>query len=933
MRSYFGRKSDQLGRKRLLIITLLLYLFGTGLAAFTVNDGGWVWLAWFYGTRFIAGMGIGGQYAAINSAIDEMMPSKYRGRVDIWINGSYWAGAILGSFASLVFLNAFAPNVGWRLAFLMGPVLAIVVIIVARTLPESPRWLMTHGRMEEAERSIAKIEEAVRKSGQELEPVDDSQALELTPEKRYGYVTFLGLVFRTYPKRAVLGATLMITQSFLYNAIYFTYGLVLVKFYGVAADKVPLYGLAFAVGNLCGPLILAPLFDSVGTEADDLGHVHHLGRPARDQRLDVRTRASSTATTQTFCWIVIFFFASAGASAAYLTVSETWPIEIRAEAIAVFFAIAQIFGAFGPVFYGCADRRRLRSDRALHRLRRSGERSWSSAGSSSSRSGSRRRGSRSRRSRSRSPRPLNLRLPPPKEANMDSYDVIIIGTGAGGGTLARHLAPSGKRILLLERGDWLPREPQNWSDQDVFVDNRYVSPDTWYDASGKPFQPGVHYVVGGATKMYGAALYRLRKEDFGELQHHDGISPAWPIAYDELEPYYSLAEQHYHVHGARGEDPTEPPASAPYPHPAVSHEPRIQQLADDLAAAGYRPFHAPCGIMLDESNPPFSTCIRCATCDGFPCLVHAKSDAEVLGVRPALEHPNVTLRTNARVVRLETNGNGTAVTEVVVERDGAEERFAGDVVVVACGAANTAKLLLQSASDKHPNGLANGSDQVGRNYMFHDSTAVLALSREENLTAYQKTLGLNDFYFGDGDFEYPLGNVQMVGKSTAPMFRGERPRDTKLAPEWTLERMARHAIDFWLSTEDLPRPENRVTVEPDGNIKLTYTETNLEPKKRLYAKVKSMLGKLDMNPGHLIHRFAYMKNDIPIAGCAHQAGTARFGTDPETSVLDVNCKAHELDNLYVVDTSVFPSIGAVNPALTAMANSLRVGDHLLERLR
>ena len=227
--------------------------------------------------------------------------------------------------------------------------------------------------------------------------------------------------------------------------------------------------------------------------------------------------------------------------------------------------------------------------------------------------------------------------------HMDTYDVIIIGTGAGGGTLARHLAPSGKRILLLERGDWLPREPQNWSDQDVFVDNRYVSPDTWYDEKGKPFQPGVHYCVGGATKLYGAALYRLRKEDFGELQHHDGISPAWPISYDELEPYYTLAEQLYQVHGARGEDPTEPPASAPYPHPAVSHEPRIQQLADDLAAAGHHPFHAPCGIMLDESNPPFSTCIRCATCDGFPCLVHAKSDAEVLGVRPALEHPNVTL--------------------------------------------------------------------------------------------------------------------------------------------------------------------------------------------------------------------------------------------------------------------------------------------------
>ena len=515
---------------------------------------------------------------------------------------------------------------------------------------------------------------------------------------------------------------------------------------------------------------------------------------------------------------------------------------------------------------------------------------------------------------------------------MDRYDVIIIGTGAGGGTLARHLATSDKRILLLERGGWLPRELDNWLTGSVFVDNRYVSPDTWYDRDGTAFQPGVHYYVGGATKLYGAALYRLREEDFGELRHQDGISPAWPIAYDELEPYYTLAEQLYQVHGARGEDPTEPPASAPYPHPPVSHEPRIQQLADDLAAAGHHPFHAPCGIMLDESNPAFSTCIRCATCDGFPCLVHAKSDAEVLGVRPALEHPNVTLLTGARVTRLGTDQAGTSVTEVVVDCDGSEERFTADVVVVSCGAANSAKLLLQSANDRHPNGLANGSDQVGRNYMFHDSTAVLALSREENETAYQKTLGLNDFYFGADDFEYPLGNVQMVGKSQAAMFRGERPRETRLAPEWTLERMAKHAIDFWLSTEDLPRPDNRVTVDREGNITLAYTETNAEAKKQLYTKVKSLLGKLDMNPDHLIHRFAYMKNDIPIAGCAHQAGTCRFGTHEATSVLDTDCKAHELDNLYVVDTSCFPSIGAVNPALTAMANALRVGDHLLARL-
>jgi choline dehydrogenase-like flavoprotein len=515
---------------------------------------------------------------------------------------------------------------------------------------------------------------------------------------------------------------------------------------------------------------------------------------------------------------------------------------------------------------------------------------------------------------------------------MSSYDVIVIGSGAGGGTLARHLAPSGKRILLLERGDWLPREPQNWLARDVFVDNRYVSADTWYDGDGKPFQPQVHYCVGGATKLYGAALYRLRKEDFRELRHHDGMSPAWPIDYDEMEPYYTRAEQLYQVHGARGEDPTEPPASAPYPFPAVSHEPRIQQLADDLAAAGHQPFHAPCGVMLAEDDMPHSACVRCSTCDGFPCLVHAKSDAEVLGVRPALEHPNVTMLTNAQAVRLETNDAGTAVTGVVVERDGARETYTADLVVVSCGAANSAKLLLASASDAHPNGLANGSDQVGRNYMFHNCVAVLALSKEPNPTVFQKTLGLNDFYFGTDDVDYPLGNIQMVGKSQAEMYRGEKPIQTKLAPEWTLETVARHAVDFWLSTEDLPLPENRVSLRHDGSITLAYTATNDVPKKRLLHELKSLLKHLGMQHDHLLPRHAYLKNDIPVAGCAHQAGTCRFGADPADSVLDTDCRAHEVDNLYVVDTSFFPSIGAVNPALTAMANAVRVGDHLLERM-
>jgi choline dehydrogenase-like flavoprotein len=485
---------------------------------------------------------------------------------------------------------------------------------------------------------------------------------------------------------------------------------------------------------------------------------------------------------------------------------------------------------------------------------------------------------------------------------------------------------------LLERGDWLPREPANWQAQDVFVDNRYVSPDTWYDEKGKAFQPQVHYFVGGSTKLYGAALYRLRKEDFGELQHHDGVSPAWPISYDELEPYYTRAEQLYEVHGARGEDPTEPSASAPYPFPAVSHEPRIQQLSDDLAAAGYHPFHAPCGIRLNEQRMPYSACVRCANCDGFPCVVHGKSDADVLGVRPALEHPNVTLLTNAEAVRLETDESGSTVTDVIVEVGDETERFAGDIVVLACGAANTAKLLLMSANHRHPNGLANGSDQVGRNYMFHNSQAVLALSHEENPTIFQKTLGLNDFYFAGDEFEYPLGNIQMVGKSQAPMFRGEKPGETKLAPNWSLEMVARHAVDFWLSTEDLPRSENRVTVTGNGGLTLSYTSSNDVPKKELYKKLQSILGHIGMHPDHLLNRHVYMKNEIPVAGCAHQAGTCRFGTDPETSVLDAECRAHEVDNLYVVDTSVFPSIGAVNPALTAMANSLRVGDHVLDRI-
>jgi choline dehydrogenase-like flavoprotein len=514
----------------------------------------------------------------------------------------------------------------------------------------------------------------------------------------------------------------------------------------------------------------------------------------------------------------------------------------------------------------------------------------------------------------------------------EHYDVIIIGTGAGGGTLAHALAGSGKKILLLERGNFLPREMDNWNPRPVFVDGRYISKDTWFDRDGKPFQPQVHYFVGGATKLYGAALYRLRPGDFGELRHVDGISPAWPLSYDDFEPWYSRAEQLYQVRGNGGEDPTEGHRSAPYPWPAVSHERRIGEISASLEKGGYRPFHAPCGILLDEADRPRSTCIRCTWCDGYPCLVHAKSDAEVIAVRPVLSRPNVTLLTEAEVTKLETDPGGRAVTGVVVSRDGDRAVYTGDIVVMSAGAANSAKILLNSASDAHPHGLANGSDQVGRNYMFHNCRAVVALSKEKNDTVFQKTLGINDFYFSAPDYEYPAGNIQMIGKSNAEAMRGERPEMTMFSPEWTLSDVASHAVDFWLTTEDLPIPQNRVTTDADGNVHLAYTATNNEEADRLYQELKKILNHTGMSQHHVLRKNFYMDMDIPIAGCAHQAGTCRFGTDPATSVLDVNCKAHELDNLYVVDTSFFPSIGAVNPALTAMANALRVSEVIQHRI-
>lgn len=516
------------------------------------------------------------------------------------------------------------------------------------------------------------------------------------------------------------------------------------------------------------------------------------------------------------------------------------------------------------------------------------------------------------------------------------YDIIIIGTGAGGGTLVHKLAPSGKKILLLERGDFVKREKENWDSRAVNVEAKYNTKEVWYDKDGKPLHPHTNYNVGGNTKFYGAALFRLRKEDFGEIRHYDGISPAWPISYDDLEPYYAQAENLYHVHGNRNEDPTEPWSSTPFPHPAVSHEPRIEHLAEDFAALGCKPFHVPLGIMLKEGDSR-SKCIRCATCDGFPCLVNAKSDSQTCAIEPSLDYPNVTLLTNAMVTRLETNETGREVSAVHVKRNGVEEIYSSEIVAVSCGAINSAALLLRSADGKHPNGLANSSDTVGRHYMGHVNSVVLAISKCPNPTIFQKTLAVNDFYFGSDDWDFPMGHISFVGKLDGVTLSAGAPA---IAPGFTLDMMAKHSLDFWLTTEDLPDPNNRVTLDKQGNIVLSYTPNNLEAHKRLQNKLKDLMNKqrkCSMH-GHECHQGIFSRNlflgqQIPLAGVAHQNGTIRFGHDPKTSALDVNCKAHDVDNLYVVDGSFFPSSAAVNPALTIMANALRVGEHLLERMK
>jgi choline dehydrogenase-like flavoprotein len=457
----------------------------------------------------------------------------------------------------------------------------------------------------------------------------------------------------------------------------------------------------------------------------------------------------------------------------------------------------------------------------------------------------------------------------------EDYDIIIVGSGAGGGTLAHTLAHTGKRILIVERGGFQPGGD--------------APAETWYDPHGRPFPAAAHYCVGGATKLYGAALSRLRPMDFGPLGHMDGESPRWPVTYSEFEPWYSRAEWLYQVHGRHGEDPTEGAWSADYLWPPADHEPVIQRLCDELTLAGYQPFHIPMAM-----------------------LPHGKADADLVAVRPVLDLPNVTLVTGAEVTRLETDPRGRSVTGVVVNRGGCREVYRGGLVVLAAGAVNSARILLRSASGSHPGGLANGSGLVGRNLMVHNQVDVVAAASEPHHAAFSQTLAINDFYLGGRQGRWPLGGIHVLGRPGGPGRPGAA------------------AIAFRLVTEDLPRPANRVTVDGRDRVCVAHMPTGDGAARLLYRSLRTMLGATKLidpescaPPGG---------PNAPRHSDGAYAGTCRFGHHPATSVLDVNCRAHELDNLYVVDASFLPSIGAVSPALTVMANAIRVGEHLAARL-
>jgi len=495
------------------------------------------------------------------------------------------------------------------------------------------------------------------------------------------------------------------------------------------------------------------------------------------------------------------------------------------------------------------------------------------------------------------------------EVERVSCDIAVIGSGMGGGMIARALAEQGREVSIFERGHRLPREAANWDVAHVFQRSSYKNSEKWLDARGRSFLPGVHYYVGGNTKVYGASLPRFRESDFKEYVTADGVSPAWPFSYEELEPYYLKAEKALEVHGTPGGDPTEPWRSGDYPYPALQHEEAIAELSESFKRQNLHPYVMPMGVDVKAGGK----CILCRTCDGFPCQLGAKNDSETHGVNVALQH-GAKLFEGIKITTLEHDESGKKIVAAHGESARGPVRIEAKTFILSAGAANSAGILLRSKSKMFPNGLANSSGLVGKNWMVHNATFVIAMNPfKKNPTSFQKTLGLNDWYLNQNPAKR-LGNVQMLGKIQGEMVRAMYP----IIPKWLAKFITSHSVDLYLESEDTPKTSNRVDVSEDGTIVVHWKATNMSAHKSLINKTRLAL----IRAGY---PFVFTKT-MGIETNSHMCGTLVAGKNPSTSVLDGYCRTHDLENLYVVDGSFFPSSGAMNPALTIAAQAFRVAN-------
>ena len=496
------------------------------------------------------------------------------------------------------------------------------------------------------------------------------------------------------------------------------------------------------------------------------------------------------------------------------------------------------------------------------------------------------------------------------------FDVVIVGSGMGGGTLASVLASSGARVLVVERGGFVQQEAENWSARAVWGERRYRAKDAWLDGEGAEFRPYTHYCVGGNSKFWGCVLYRLRREDFEEMEHHGGISRAWPFGYETLAPYYSRAERLYCVHGAHDQDPTEPPRE-PFPHPAVPHQGRVAELVPRLRDLGLHPAPLPLGLVRPGHS---EGCQLCGTCNAYPCRLRMKADVEVCALQAPLARDTLTLWTDTIATRLETNGRGDRVDRLEVVRNGRRQDVEAPLFVVSCGAVNSAALLLRSASRAHPAGLANSSGLVGRNYMAHFATMLSAFIPPSHDTRFAKTVTINDYYFGGPESDLPLGSIQAQGRSNATIAKAVGRSVARLVPDRAYQEWFARSVEWLVMSEDLPSPDNRVTVTTDGRIRLEWRPRNAVAHRALVGAARQLLRRVGCR--------ASIAVSLGVNNTTHQCGTVVFGDDPRRSVLDPWCRTHDVENLFVVDASFFPSSAAVNPALTIAAQALCVADHI-----